>query len=1836
MPTFVDFLADRIAAGGFTTEDALASFLPLARQVAAAHLSAQVAPLVGVDDLRVQGLAIYFEQARIRPPELHADRLRRVQPSAPRGVEIAGQYRLDVDADAGLGTTVDLRIASRGKPIERPVYLPGYVSWEQELGHHDPLADVFVLGLVLASLTCGLDLNDPAALGSFVSRRRNLFDLAPQLHPVLAKAVVRMTELDRSRRPQDLAALVRALENYRDQDIDLDADLVRDPGWKTADRPGRRALILSCLKRRLFDNSRRNRLLHFRPTSQSVNLTWASIPLAFDVESIRPDQVLTWNERFQNAVVSGDPISLTRWLRFEDALYLPGQLDAIRNEAYRDQTEFGFAQLRLVICFLRWANLKEKPAERFDSPLVLLPVRLTKTKGVRDVYSLEASSTEAEINPALRNLLQQLYAVDLPERIDLKTDSLDQLFDFLRAKIQASEPAVTVEKIERPRIDLLHGQAQRRLEQYRRRLRLSGRGVRSFADLDYSYDRENYHPLGLRIFETRLTPTSPGLRSFVEEKPRPREHMMPTAADDSVKERRLYSQVAEETNPYRWEFDLCNVTLGNFHYRKMSLVRDYSALLETPSDNAGFDAIFSLDPRPEPPALAETPWEEQYPIVSCDGAQQSAIALARTGRHFIIQGPPGTGKSQTITNLIADYVARGLRVLFICEKRAALDVVYHRLKQAGLDRLSCLIHDSQDDKKAFVMDLKQTYESFLEVREGAGADKKRTATVASMRTEAAPLDHAFRFLQSEPAAAGMPVRQLLDRAIELGAAGEISARDRERLPDYGSWHAHRERLARLGKLVEELQGDVPLARHPLRLLHRRFAAEDRPIEKIELGLKAAERSFAELAEAFESTKAPADCRRTLGALSALVGHALSLTPFAETDTLEVLAAKSSLAKVLARHRRAMKTATAELAEARTRTTAWRHKLSADDTRTALDQAKRFESSVLRFLSPAWWRLRGLLRQSYDVSAHKIAPPWSTILRTLHAEHEASARSRKAEAEARADLTFDGSFAEYEEALAGIDRSAQRLPAPLQSLHRAWTGSAASKETVLCLAKLQPTVERLTRELGDLVEVSADADWQELRDEMALVEESLDDWPDFAPCLRELAALPAPVAEAWRRLPMSPSALESATARRTVDDLVRADPEVRRFSAAVQERQAGKLSRHYGDWLEANSAAILERVRDRFLENVRIAQAPHAELSAEQKEWKPLYNRGRREVEHEFGKTMRYRSIRDLVAGDTGLVVRDLKPVWLMSPLSVSDTLPLDESPFDVVLFDEASQVTLEEAIPAFHRGRQVIIVGDEKQLPPTSFFAARAASDDEQDILDNDGRSAEHDLGSDSLLNHAAKKLPSTMLRWHYRSRSESLIAFSNAAFYQGRLLTVPEARGSAHGRSPIVVADASEGDQVDRLLDRPVSFHLLQAGVYRDRRNAAEADYIARLIRALLVRQTGLSIGVIAFSEAQQSEIDGALARLAAEDESFRGLLDAEREREEAGQFVGLIVKNLENIQGDERDVILLSVCYGPGPEGRMLMNFGPINQTGGERRLNVAFSRAKKHMALVSSIRSDRITNDYNDGARALKNYLRYAEAQSQGDVAAARRVLREANPADTPADDKPATSAFANALADRLRSRGYEVERDVGESEFRVDLAARGAGANADVLGILLDGDRHARTADALEREVLRPGLLRNFGWRVVRCLSKDWLAAPEATLAGIERALQGEAEPSDANAPESARCPQVQSSPESPPPTETPVPNGATAGVRRLELVDGDSRKFWEIDVSGASHTVRFGRLGTQGQSKTKSFADEAAARHDADRLAALKSWRRATSPPRGRPDSSNSCRLKTYEEGLPSA
>lgn len=1706
--SFADWLRTRVAGRPLPTADILAAFLPLGRQVVQCHEAGQVAPLEAAQGVRCDGARLYFEEARRASPRDARAEVLRLQATFSLALDVVGEATSEVNLATGDAQSRDARIGQVGVVPERPAYFPGYVAWEHLLGHHDPPADVFVLGLVLASLACGLDLSDPEQHEQFVRHRDNPFALNSELHPVLARAILQATELDRHRRPQDLPGFLDRLEDYREQDAGFDLDLVRLPGFQQRDVNTRQAAVLSRLRDRLFEISRRNRLLYFRPTLQQLNLTEASVPLAIDLRNILPEHLMTWQKDVAGLVAGGDPLPLGRWLRFEDHPWLPGALDKIMAEARRDQAEYGFAQLRLVIAFLRWHNLKEAPQERIDSPLLLLPVKLSRKKGVRDSYLVQPDSTEVEVNPVLRHHLHTLYGLKLPESIDLTAATVQDFHRLLTAQIQAGEPGVTLHLVDRPPVKLVVERARRRLERFRRNERLAGRGIRSHGDLSYCYDRDNFHPLGLRLFQTRVrpAPAPPWHEGTTGDAPPP-QHFADEA--DAGIERKMAVFVGDRgTNPYAWDFDLCNLTIGNFKYRKMSLVRDYESLLDHQPEPAAFQSIFSQAPRPsDPDARPALPIEERWPVVACDPTQSGAIAAARTGRSYVIQGPPGTGKSQTITNLIADFAARGKRVLFVAEKRAAIDVVFHRLKQHGLHELCCLIHDAQGDKKEFILDLKDTYESFLAPTNGPDPEQERAEVVRSLRKELRPIEAFDDAMRAVPRAAGMPLRQMLQRAVELQShLPALSETDQEHLPPYGLWAQHAETLRRLYAALAEGGEAGPFARHPLAQLRPALAREPRPVEAVTMRLEAALAALERLEQLLVATGLPASEREQPEQVQRLAKYAAHVHFLAERRLLSVLQRGGPAHRELTVALEQQQQRNAALARAREATTGWRNKLPAGELEIALTQARQVEGAFLGFLKSAWWSLRSALHQRYDFSRHAVQPTWVQILETLQAEYQALAAVEAGDREARARYGLAESLEAFAARIQELRAAESLLKEPLLGLHRRLVASPDGDATVLALQALAPALEELERAAAAVLAGSQNRSFSQLGTDFRALQASLDRLPDFLLCLNELAQLPEPLANALRRFPLDARALEAATADRSLKLAYREDRSLEGFTAAARERAIEKLQLHHGSWHGANARAVRRRIQRAFVEQCRVSSLPAAQLTEEQKAFKKTYASGRKELEHEFGKTMRYRAVRDLFAGAPGCVMQDLKPVWLMSPLSVSDTLPLASARFDVVIFDEASQVPLEDAVPALFRGPQVIVVGDQMQLPPTSFFQSRRDEEDEDGAADAASRTP-LDLESTSFLNHAARSLPSELLGWHYRSRSESLIGFSNSAFYQGRLLTVPESVLPPTGLTPIVVASAVEPKApAAALLLRPLSFHYLEQAVYRNRRNTQEATYIAQVVRGLLADPARPSIGIVAFSEAQQEEIERALRDAADLDEAFADQLEAEWEREENGQFCGLLVKNLENIQGDERDVVVLSICYGRGPDGRVLMNFGPINQSGGEKRLNVAFSRARRHMAVVTSLRHGDVTNEWNDGAACLKQYLRYAENASIGDLHSARRVLEELHGRRDEGGDRAADDAVISQLATALAERGWVIERRVGLSHFRCDLAIRRPTERAFRAAVLVDTDEHYRAGDVLARDLLKPDLLRAFGWNVLTVLAKDWYQDRAGVLKRIEKAAK----------------------------------------------------------------------------------------------------------------------------------
>ncbi len=1779
--------------GLMPSEDLLHAVLPLMAEVAALHAAGRVARL-GLDDVANRGdggLALVRPEGS--PPRFNEAGLRALQPHVTSALRIVGEYRVTVetgvDAQVSDLRTEDGREGGDGAPA----YLNGYRCWEQEIGHHDEVTDIFLVGLILASLACGLDFERPDDVSRFAEHHADLFRLNPSLHPVIAALIAEATALSRFDRTSSLAAMTERLADYRDQPTPLDIDRVlADAGGI----PDRQEAVLTHLRDRLFDLSKRNRLIHFRQTQASVNLTVASVPLVMRVESIRPEQLATWGGRFAADVLAG-PVTLSKWLRFEDQPYLPSAFDRIIQDTRRDRAEYGFSHLRLVVAFLRWRNLKDEPDKPILSPLLWLPAEITRKKGVSDQYSIHCADAPAEFNPALRHYLRELYGILLPETIDLAKTSIEAIQADLAAQIHQTEPGVQLAITDRPEIRLIHEKAVQRLRHFRRRdIRAPAQGT---ARPEYSYAADDYRPLGLALFEAYVRPSPLPQRIAVGAPLPPRAERMLGEGDAQAT---AYALAGGAGNRFDWEIDLTQVTLANFNYKKMSLVRDYNQLIQEGPAAPSFDRVFSIEPRDldvaPPPPLAH---DEQWGVVPADATQEAAAALARTGESFIIQGPPGTGKSQTITNLIADFVARGKRVLFVCEKRAALDVVFSRLRSAGLDGLACLIHDSQEDKKAFILDLKQGYEAWSQAEDGLDARRaQRDRAAQALGRHLDAIEHFEAAMARVDDAAGASLRTLIRRLVALPTPPEIGPAVRERLPGPAAWDPHRALARRTERIMRERFGADSLAAHPFARLSAASVAAERSYAEVEGFIVDSERLLDSLDPAFEDPAGILSPDMTLaearllaeaarrGLETNLAGHLDLLDRGSEASA----ALKAGLAVVAARGK-----ALAAAAKAAAR---WTDPLSVADTTAALDQARRQERSVFRFLSGSWRRLKRTVEARYAFSGHAVAPKIVAVLEWLAAQQAAAAAQDAAKAELAARFGSPDLDALVAERQAWSTSRSPALKALIAKARGAADPADAIRREAQATARVLALADLCGRHLDGADGLTLDTLAEAIRD----LREGLDDLPDLLPFLRAVDQAGPGVAFAMRTLAADVDAIEAAIVDEAVARLLRGHPDLTRFDAAQLGQHARGASRARGLLLDANAAVIRAGAHRRFRDNVRQSLLSVTQLDADGRTLKKVYSAGRRELEHEFGKSMRYRSIRDLADAETGVVVGDLKPVWLMSPLSVSDTLPLTAHRFDVVLFDEASQIPMEEAAPALCRAPQVIVVGDEMQLPPTSFFASARDEDAMQVTANEAGEAMSILLDAESLLNQAARTLPATLLAWHYRSRSEALISFSNAAFYDGRLVTVPDREVTATGEAPEALASshpAAASTAVERLLARAISVHTVADGVYETRANPAEARLIAAMVRDLLARQTGLSIGIVAFSEAQQSEIEAALDALSASDPAFGAQLEREYVREDEGQINALFVKNLENVQGDERDIIILSICYAPDRSGRMAMNFGPINQRGGEKRLNVIFSRARRHMAVVSTIRPEAITNTHNDGARALRTFLSFAEAQARGDGARSQAILATLNPEAQRVFSRPApVDALRDAIAQRLTARGHVVRVDVGSASFRCDLAVMDPSGSRFALAILLDGGGGAALYD---RYIFQPDILRQFGWRVIDQPSHLWLRDPDKVIAQIEAALRsGDDEPFDDDPFEDSLSPAPEPVFRAPPAAEAPIEAAPPAErYTALRCRQGPSDKVWKVAVSGREMTVVFGRFGAKGSTVVKTFDSPERAEREARKL-----------------------------------
>lgn len=1146
-----------------------------------------------------------------------------------------------------------------------------------------------------------------------------------------------------------------------------------------------------------------------------------------------------------------------------------------------------------------------------------------------------------------------------------------------------------------------------------------------------------------------------------------------------------------------WRVD-DTLSLGMFSFAKYLLWRDLkerrgelgrSALVEhlIERPHEPFQGGDSAGSFPDPRRLdEEVSAEEVFAPLSYDSSQLSAILAAARGATMVLEGPPGTGKSQTITNLIAQAIGTGKTVLFVAEKLAALDVVHSRLEGLGLGPACLELHSSKASKKAVLAQFAEA----LDAGRVRGARRREWASIA------AEVDGLRGRLNGHVAA--LHGERASGQSVHGMVAGGASARaafEGEPLLDVPDpLGIDAETMARWRTAIGDLD-DVGVRQavgpdHPLLRVGR---TETSPL--IEASTRAALASFdapagafidavLELAELAGGDSSGIDSPEGWRALREVLAAAEALAPMGRVpdwlvskDELDAIGRDIDTARALAAY-------------------------EGETERSFRASPESLDLDAMEELRRAWigggffarWKAKRALASAFRGIARAEAGKID-----VHAAVEALDRAQAAR-EQRVVLGASASHAPtlLGAAWRGAETDADAADARLalaRRFHDAW-------RSLVEATRVAPAVASglAARALGgevaavDLERVGAalDAALDGYHDAVAAVSEaaepdagaihwhSLDGaraardevrgWRDGwggllgwtrwrAARARAMEAGLGPVVRAIEAGAAAPGDLAGRFAdemrQRLALHEVSADDALKAFEGGEHERLLERFAALDAERLEAAREEVRQSVGSRRPKRADVEAAATGRAAT-----------GLGLLQREITKKARHIAIRRLLA-ELGEAAMDLKPCFLMSPMSVAQYLESDHPPFDLVVFDEASQIPVWDAIGAIARGRQAVIVGDPRQLPPTSFFARGAASDDELDLEDG-----VEDL--ESILDEClAAGVPTRRLEWHYRSRDESLIAFSNERYYGGELVTFPSGAGAGAAG---------------------VHSRFVEGGTYekgRSRTNPTEARaVVAEVLERLRSPGASRSIGVVTFSQPQQTLIQDLFERAITE--------EPELERWFAeGEADGVFVKNLENVQGDERDLIVFSIGYGPDPSGRVSMNFGPLNKDGGERRLNVAVTRARREVLVFTSLRAADIDPARTSarGVRDLRAFLAFAERRSAARSAAER----------VGADGQP--DGLVASIAAELTARGHRTVTGIGRSGVRIDIGVVDPGdPSRFLLAIETDGANYRRSATARDRDRLRGDVLGSLGWRVHRVWAIDWWRDREAVLRGIDEALR----------------------------------------------------------------------------------------------------------------------------------
>ena len=1102
---------------------------------------------------------------------------------------------------------------------------------------------------------------------------------------------------------------------------------------------------------------------------------------------------------------------------------------------------------------------------------------------------------------------------------------------------------------------------------------------------------------------------------------------------------------AETANMKGWEV-VSDVYLATFSFQSYLMWNDIRSHISELSKNAIVSALMNnrmdrLDV-PAPPEEDEgDPAEVLLPLPS-DSSQYSAVALSGAGASFVLHGPPGTGKSQTITNIIANALADGKRVLFVAEKKAALDVVKKRLDAIGIGDFCLELHSNKTDKTDVLRRLEQTLSLVKE--EDAAGFSERAKELTALREE---LKAPMRALH-EKRRLGISVYQAILLYLKNKNAPDIldiESSFYDSLTEQKLSECRRMILS-AAAAAKECGGvknspfeNVNLTEYSQTLRDKLFCSCEVMLAEIK-HLKA----FLALFLEFYRQKVSTLTLRKIRALSELAQKLASGTYekyFKGVDEAEFYLffnANKRLDGCLEyyyKHFKSLVDLDKELPELKKVCEEggdWRL------NRTAKAVAKKLERAGLHPIEGD--DVLKFLETLVEIYAAMSRVTGNTTLSRAFADRAGHINFKK-----RADF------------LAGLyDLHARAAAVFMDYNPDAFNGMcirATSGYTAPVLEGYLKAAESYFAAQESFLSVTG-ADRDKLREEdvldyfsskaSALIDniDMLPNWCMYRATAQKLTELGlnfiTEALESGRfRTDNVLAGFEKNVYRNFLEINIPADPALSRMTVGTLEETVEKFRLSWDEFARLTR----EHIRAALISRL---PAPDGEgsLSVELSAFTRLSK-----------SNLRGAGLRAMFA-EVPTLLGVMAPCLLMSPTTVAQYLQPAADQFDLVIFDEASQMSTAEAVGSIARAKSAIVVGDPKQLPPTAFF--RTAYVDEENLENEDLESVLDDC--------LALGMPERHLIWHYRSKHESLIAFSNSMYYDNRLCTFP---------SPDAMDSHVRLVLVDGTYDR---------GFTKRNRKEAEAlvkEVVRRLSDPVLSQS---SMGIVTFSSAQRDDIE----RLLTKEIVAKHLDAAAYDREEP-----LFVKNLENVQGDERDVILFSVCYGPDSTGRVSLNFGPLNQTGGWRRLNVAVSRAREEMLVFSTMTSPMIdlAKTSSKGVAGLKAFLEFAE-KGRTTLAAPSASVRTG-------------AGIGKFIAEELSACGYECRYDVGVSDFKVDVGVVDPkNKHRFILGVLCDG---ADQFSVKDRNILQVQTLKRCNWNVVRVNSVNYYNNPKREIKRIKDVL-----------------------------------------------------------------------------------------------------------------------------------